>query len=96
VKHARLIRYSLGPGRSAEAQKVADELAPLIALQQGCENVAVFGDNGDGEGGIFVVWDSEANDLAAAEVIGPFIDRHLSGLLEDPPENRLFEVIWTR
>jgi hypothetical protein len=46
--HARLVRFALGPGTRAEAQAVADDLAPLIASQPGCDGVTVFGDDSDG------------------------------------------------
>lgn len=90
---ARLVRFSLGTGRRALAQALADDLAPRIASQSGCGGVTVFGDDSDGEYGIFVLWDSEANAAAAASVIRPILDKHLSGNVHAPPEARLFEVI---
>jgi heme-degrading monooxygenase HmoA len=91
--HARLVRFSFGPGKQAEAQAIADNLAPLIASQSGCEGVTVFGDDSDGEYGIFVLWDSEDNANAAAKVIRPMLDEHLSGNVQGPPDARLFRVI---
>lgn len=91
--YARLVRFSFGPGKRAEAQAVADEIAPLIASQAGCESVTVFGDDSDGEYGIFVLWDSAANADAAARVVRPKLDEHLSGNVQRAPETRLFEVI---
>lgn len=90
---ARLVRFSLGPGRRALAQALADDLTPRIASQPGCEGVTVFGDDSDGEYGIFVLWDSEASAAAAASVIRPILDKHLAGTVHAPPEARLFEVI---
>jgi len=91
--HARLVRFSFGPGKQAEAQAIADNLAPLIASQSGCEGVTVFGDDSDGEYGIFVLWDSEDNANAAAKVIRPMLDEHLSGNVQGSPDARLFKVI---
>ena len=42
---ARLVRFTCNPGEHAAAQGVADDVAPLIAKQPGCEGVTVFGDD---------------------------------------------------
>jgi quinol monooxygenase YgiN len=89
----RLVRFSFGPGQGAAAQAVADDMAPLIAQQPGCESVTVFGDDSDGQCGIFVLWDSQANADAAAQVVRPQLDQHLAGQVQGPPETRLFEVL---
>jgi hypothetical protein len=91
--YARLVRFSFGPGKRAEAQSIADDLAPLIASQLGCESVTVFGDDSDGQYGIFVLWDSQDNADAAAGVIRPQLDEHLAGNVQAAPEARLFEVL---
>ncbi len=91
--YARLVRFSLGPGRSAEAQALTDDLAPLIAQQPGCQHVTVFGDEGDGECGLFVLWDSQDNANAAAQVVRPKLDAHLAGKVQAPPDARLFKVL---
>jgi Antibiotic biosynthesis monooxygenase len=83
--HARLVMFTFGPGKRAEAQAIADNLAPQIASQPGCESVTVFGDDSDSRYGIFVLWDSEANADAAARVIRPQLDEHLSGNAQGPP-----------
>ncbi|MGB2695154.1 MAG: antibiotic biosynthesis monooxygenase [Dehalococcoidia bacterium] len=93
--YARLVRFSFAPGKHAEAQAMADNLAPLIASQSGCEGVTVFGDDSDGEYGIFVLWKSESDANAAAQVIRPQLDEHLAGNIKGPPEARLFKVIST-
>ncbi len=93
--YARLVRYSLGAGKRADAQALADHLAPLIAAQPGCASVTIFGDESNGQGGVFVLWDSEAEAMAAAGIIRPLLDEHLSGLVEGQPDTRLFEVFST-
>ena len=90
---ARLVRFTFGPGQRDAAQKIADDLTPLIAEQPGCAGVTVFGDDGDGQYGIFVLWDSRANAEAAAQVIRPQLDQHLAPKVQSPPETRLFEVL---
>ena len=91
--YARLVRFSLGAGKRAVAQALVDDIAPLIAEQPGCSGVTVFGDDSDGQYGIFVLWDTEANANAAAQLVRPKLDQHLSGHLQSPPDARLFEVL---
>jgi heme-degrading monooxygenase HmoA len=89
----RLVRFSIGAGQGPAARALADDLAPLIGSQPGCQDVTIFGDESDGEYGIFVLWDSQANADAAAGLVRPKLDEHLAGLIDRPPDARLFEVI---
>jgi quinol monooxygenase YgiN len=89
----RLVRFSLAPGKQAAAQALADDLAPQIRALKGCHGVHVFGDEADGEYGLFVLWDSQADADAAAGVIGPQLTAHLAGNAKSPPDIRLFEVL---
>ncbi len=91
--YARLVRFSFVDGKQAAAQAIADDLAPLIAAQPGCEGVTVFGDDNDGEYGLFVLWNSEEHANAAAQVIRPKLEEHLAGNIKAPPDARLFNVI---
>jgi quinol monooxygenase YgiN len=91
--YARLVRFSFGPGKRTEAQAIADDLAPFIASQPGCEGVTVFADGSDGEYGIFALWDSEDHAEAAAQLVRPKLNEHFAGNVQGAPEARLFEVI---
>jgi heme-degrading monooxygenase HmoA len=90
---ARLVRFTLGSGSEAKAQELAEELAPLIADQPGCQAVTVFGDANDGEYGIYVLWDTQEHADAAAGLVRPQLDKHLAGNVTAPPETRLFKVL---
>jgi quinol monooxygenase YgiN len=90
--YARLVRFSLGPGKRDVAQAVADDVAPAIAAMPGCKGVTVFADE-SGESGLFVLWDSQANANAAAPVIRPKLDQHLASHVKGAPDIRLFEVL---
>jgi quinol monooxygenase YgiN len=92
MSYARLVRFTCGPGDAAPAQALADDLAPLIRQQPGCEEVVVFGDT-DGEGGVFVLWDSKEHADSAAKLIRPKLDEHLTGHVTSPPDARLFSVL---
>src|SRR5690348_8913754 len=59
--YARLVRFGLGAGKRSVVQGLADELVPLISSQPGCKSVTVFGDDSNGECGLFVLWESQAN-----------------------------------
>jgi len=91
--YARLVRFSFGPGKRAVAQALADDLSPQIAAMPGCRGVTVFADDSDGQCGVFVLWDSEANANAAAQVIRPKLDQHIAGHVQAAPDARLFEVL---
>ena len=91
--YARLVRFSFEPGKDAGAQALADELVPLIAEQPGCQNVTVFGDDSDGQYGIYVLWDTQEHADTAATLVHPKLQQHLAGNATAPPERRLFPVL---
>jgi len=93
---ARLVRFSLEPGNETKARELAGEVGPLIAAQPGCQAVTVFGDHGEGEYGIYVLWDSQENADTAAGVVRPRLNEHLAGNVKAPPDTRLFEVLWSK
>jgi hypothetical protein len=74
-----------GPGKGAEAQAIADDLTPLIASPTGCESVTFFGDDSDGQYGIFVLWDSQEHADAAAGMVSPKLRAHISDKVQGPP-----------
>jgi heme-degrading monooxygenase HmoA len=91
--YARLVRFSLEPGSQAKAQELAEELAPLISVQPGCQAVTVFGDHGEGDYGIYVLWDTQEHADTAAGIVRPRLTAHLAENAKAPPETRLFEVL---
>ena len=93
--YARLVRFSLGPRSEAKAHELAGELGPLICAQPGCRETTIFGDHGDGQYGIYVLWDTQENADTAAGVVRPRLNEYLAGNATAPPETRLFEVLWT-
>lgn len=91
--YARLVRFSLGPGKRAVAQGLADDIAPKISALPGCRSVSVFANESDGECGVFVLWESEAAANAAAPQIRPLLDQHIAGHVQGATDARLFEVL---
>jgi hypothetical protein len=88
--YLRLVRFKLADG--SRAQAIADDLVPAIKVQPGCESAVFFGGD-DGECGLCVLWDSQANADAAAAIIRPVLERHLVGNVSAPPDARLFAVL---
>ena len=52
-----------------------------------------FGGGDDGVSGLCVLWDSQEHAAAAADVIGPKLQQHVAGKVNDPPDARLFPVL---
>jgi len=86
----RLVRFNLTD--AGRAQTMADDLIPRIKRQPGCGQAVFFGEN-DGASGICVLWDSQEHADAAASVIRPLLERHLSGNVSAPADARLFPVL---
>lgn len=93
--YVRLVRFQFGADAGAKATALAEELGPLITGQPGCQAVTIFGDETDGEGGIYVLWDSQENAVAAAAIVQPQLQKHLAGNVTRPPDRRLFKGIWS-
>jgi heme-degrading monooxygenase HmoA len=91
--HARLVRFSLPPEKASVARAMAEDLPGRIAALPGCRSVTVFGDDEEGQYGIFVLWDSDVEANAAALVISPHLMGHLQGNVSGAPEMRLFPVL---
>ena len=91
--YARLVLFTLGPDGRLKAQGLADDLVPAISAQPGCASATFFGDEMDGEYGLFILWKSKNDANAAAEVIGPRLMGGLRGNAKGPPNIRLFEVL---
>lgn len=89
----RLVRFNLGPGARDTADEFVAAVVPTIRQQPGLERVTFFGNDSDGEYGLFVLWDSVEHADAAAAVVGPRLQGALSGNAKAPPDIRLFEVI---
>ncbi len=91
--HARLVRFGLPPGSRPVFEALAADLRPLIVARPGCCGVTFFGDDADGQWGMFVLWASQEDANGAAAVMRPRLDAHLRGQLQAPPDTRLFDVV---
>ena len=91
--YARLVRFNLGPGARTAAEEIAGRVVPAIEAQKGLKGVTFFGEDNEGEYGLFVLWDSREDAETAAVAVGPQLQGALSGVVKAPPDIRLFEVI---
>ena len=91
--YVRLVRFALPAGKESVAADLARDLVPEISRQPGCRTVTCFGDGESGQYGLYVLWNSHEDADAAARVIRPKLDHHLSGHTLTPPDTRLFPVI---
>ncbi len=90
---ARLVLFKFGPEMREAADALAADLGPQIKDLNGCESVTFFGDDTDGQYGLFVLWESQADADAAADVIAPQLMSHLKGKVTEEPSRRLYSVI---
>ncbi|MCX6022429.1 MAG: hypothetical protein NTZ05_12010 [Chloroflexi bacterium] len=91
ITNIRLVQFSLGPNRGAEAKAVADKIVPAIRAQQGCERCEFFADDEAGDYGIVVLWASKQAADAASSVISPMLMPALAGAgTKGAPNIRLF------
>lgn len=90
---ARLVLFKFGPGKRDAADALAADLGPQIRGLSGCESVTFFGDDTDGQYGLFVLWDTQENADTAADVIAPQLMSHLAGNVTEEPVRRLYSVI---
>ena len=91
--YLRLVRFTLSESSRAKAQSMADDLVPAIKQQPGCLHAAFFSNADDGSSGLCVFWDSQEHANAAAAVISPRLEGHLSGNVTAPPERALYPVL---
>ncbi len=87
----RLVQFSLGPGFRSVAEGIADEVVPAIRARKGCIRCEFYADNGAGDYGMIVLWESEKAADAAASVIGPILMPALAKA-KASPSIRLFSV----
>src|SRR5262245_53348286 len=87
----RLVQFSLGPNRGAEAKAIADRVVPAIRTRPGCERAEFFADDQTGDYGLVVLWQSPQAADAAASVIAPMLLPALAAA-NAAPTIRLFTV----
>jgi hypothetical protein len=91
--YARLVSFALQSGKESVAADLARDLVPAIRKQPGCQAVSCFGDPESGQYYLYVLWSSAEEASAAAGVIAPRLERHLSGSTIAPPERHLYPVL---
>jgi heme-degrading monooxygenase HmoA len=91
--HARIVRFSLGPGTADIAERLADEAWKLYRKSPGFESVTFFYENADaGQYGSFSTWESKETLEAAAAALLPVLQKMVGGSLKAPPQTSTWEI----
>ena len=90
--YAQLVILHLGPGMRSTAEKIADQLTPVLKTLKGFKSATFMGDDTTSEYGCLSLWESKEDAEAASTVIRPQMEQALSGIAKGPPTVRLFEV----
>jgi hypothetical protein len=91
--HARLLTMNVGPGMRSFATGLADEGFKMAKAQPGFVNATYLViDEAAGEYGSLTVWNTNADAMAAAEKLRPWLEQKLAGKAKSPPVVRVAEV----
>jgi len=90
--YAHFVLFTVGQGKRAIAESIADKFAPVYASVANCKGVTFLGDDAVGEYGSLSLWESKEALEAYREKIGPELEAALKGLVTCPPTIRAFEV----
>ncbi len=90
--YARLTMFTLGPGTRPTAEKIADQLAPVLRDRKGFKNVTFFMDEGVGEYGALTLYESKEDAEAGIAALEPKLQEILADIVKGPPTLQLFEV----
>ena len=89
----RLVLFNFGLGMRDAANELAADIGPQIRGLNGCKSATFFGDDTDGQYGLFVLWESQEHVDSAAKIIGPQLMSHLEGKVTEESSRRLYNVI---
>lgn len=89
---ARLVMFTMGPGKRAVAEKMADQFLAAMKSLQGFKGATFLVDERVGEYGALSLWESKAEAEAAGEALTPDLQQALQGIVQGPPTQRQFEV----
>jgi len=90
--YGELITFNLGPQMASTAEALADHFSAALTNAQGLRSKTFFVDHSTGECGAFFLWDSKEDFEAKHQVVGPELEKALSGIIKEPPFLKLYEV----
>src|SRR5262245_60378691 len=90
--NVRLVQFSLGPGKRAAAESIADKVVPMIRRLAGCQRCEFFADYDAGDYGLAVFWESREAAAAAASVMSPIVTRAMAEAGSTSDSKRLFDI----
>jgi heme-degrading monooxygenase HmoA len=83
---------TLSPGKRPEAERIADEGAPLFAEMPGFESVTYFIDEEANEYGAVSIWASREEAQQAFEVLTPQFEQVFGDMLQSPIKTHVYEI----
>lgn len=90
--YIRVVQFSLGSGKRAAAEVIADKIVPAIRAQHGCERCEFITDDATGDYGMVVLWASKEDADASYSVINPMLQTALGEAGAKGTSIRLFGV----
>ncbi len=90
--YARLVMFTMGPGKRAVAEKMADQFLGAMQGLKGFKGSTFIVDEAVGEYGALSLWESKEALEAALETLTPGLQQALEGIVQGPPIRRTFEV----
>ena len=91
--YANQITFTLGAGKRSVAEGLVSKFAPALAAQKGFERVTFLADDGAGEYGALVVFESREDADATFAAVFPQLEQALAGVVQGEPRRQLFEVL---
>lgn len=92
ARYVTIGMLTIGEGKRAIAEGIADQGAPGVAQQPGFESVTFFLDEARNVYGAFTVWDSREAAEAGNETLTPLFAAAFGEHLETPIETAIYEV----
>ncbi len=90
--YARLVHFTLGPGKRDTGEGLSRQFDPLLRARDGFVSATFIADYDNGVYGALVLWDSkEAAEATIAEV-EPQLQAAIGDIVTGPPLLGLYEV----
>jgi heme-degrading monooxygenase HmoA len=91
--YARIIKFKLRPGSRSKAEEIFAERGNALSAAEGMISTHFFGDDSTGEYGAIVLWQTQEDAEAFFKVSFPIAKKALEGLVEEPTQANLYEII---
>jgi len=90
--YATFTMINLGPGMRQEAEKIANQFAPVNRSLKGFIRYNYFGDVETGDYGSLILYESKEDAENALATIGPEMKKTAGDIVKGEPIRRVFEI----